>query len=222
MRTILTWLPSFAVVVAKSGPLWTTTVMSSGVSMVSTSLNTSKFTAPVAGLYTFGATCLYKVNSSTSARMQARLLKNGTDVIPGSFGGITGAHVSEVTALWLNVAVVLADIQPGPIQIVGTGSTESVDIPGLSQVLQIDSLGSFAGSIDLYARQHGVSYREAARDHAHQASIVQHGQLVDVVLLHQPHRLLDDQFHSARLQGTTKDRWSRIATPLVDSGDVNR
>lgn len=32
--------------------------------------------------------------------------------------------------------------------------------------------------------------------------------------------LLDDQFHSARLKGTTRDRWSRIATPLVDSGDV--
>jgi hypothetical protein len=68
----------------------------------------NRFTAPVAGLYTFGATCLYKVNSSTSARMQARLLKNGTDVVPGSFGGITGAHVSEVTAIWLYVAVVLA------------------------------------------------------------------------------------------------------------------
>jgi hypothetical protein len=68
----------------------------------------NRVTAPVAGLYTFGATCLYKVNSSTSARMQARLLKNGTDVVPGSFGGITGAHVSEVTAIWLYVAVVLA------------------------------------------------------------------------------------------------------------------
>jgi hypothetical protein len=69
---------------------------------------TNRFTAPAAGLYAFGATCLYKVNASTAARMQARLVKNGTDVIPGSFGGITGAHVSEVTALWLNVAAVLA------------------------------------------------------------------------------------------------------------------
>ena len=33
--------------------------------------------------------------------------------------------------------------------------------------------------------------------------------------------LLDDQFHSARLRGTTKSRWSRLAAPLVDSGDVN-
>ena len=33
--------------------------------------------------------------------------------------------------------------------------------------------------------------------------------------------LLDDQFHSARLRGTNKNRWSTLATPKVDSGDVN-
>lgn len=33
--------------------------------------------------------------------------------------------------------------------------------------------------------------------------------------------VLDDQFHSARLKGTTKDRWSTLAAPRVDSGDVN-
>ena len=33
--------------------------------------------------------------------------------------------------------------------------------------------------------------------------------------------VLDDQFHSTRLTGTTKDRWSRLAAPLIDSGDVN-
>jgi predicted dehydrogenase len=33
--------------------------------------------------------------------------------------------------------------------------------------------------------------------------------------------LLDDQFYSARLKGTTRSRWSRFATPLIDSGDVN-
>jgi predicted dehydrogenase len=33
--------------------------------------------------------------------------------------------------------------------------------------------------------------------------------------------LLDDQFSSARLRGTTKNRWSRFAAPLIDSGDVN-
>lgn len=33
--------------------------------------------------------------------------------------------------------------------------------------------------------------------------------------------VLDDQFYSAKLKGTTKDRWSRIAAPLIDSGDVD-
>lgn len=33
--------------------------------------------------------------------------------------------------------------------------------------------------------------------------------------------LLDDQFYSSRLKGSTKDRWSRIAAPLIDSGDVD-
>jgi predicted dehydrogenase len=33
--------------------------------------------------------------------------------------------------------------------------------------------------------------------------------------------LLDDQFYSARLKGTTRSRWSRFAAPLIDSGDVN-
>lgn len=33
--------------------------------------------------------------------------------------------------------------------------------------------------------------------------------------------LLDDQFYSSKLKGTTKDKWSRIAAPLIDSGDVD-
>ena len=33
--------------------------------------------------------------------------------------------------------------------------------------------------------------------------------------------LLDDKFYSARLKGTTKERWSQIAAPLIDSGDVD-
>jgi predicted dehydrogenase len=33
--------------------------------------------------------------------------------------------------------------------------------------------------------------------------------------------LLDDQFYSARLKGTTKARWSTLAVPRIDSGDVN-
>ncbi|PRY19678.1 hypothetical protein CLV78_11910 [Aliiruegeria haliotis] len=50
---------------------------------------------------------MYKVNASTSARMRGRLVQNGTTEIRGSFGEISGAHVSEATALWLQTMVPL-------------------------------------------------------------------------------------------------------------------
>lgn len=65
------------------------------------------FVAPVDGTYLFGATLLYKVNASTSARMSGRLALNGTTEIRGSSGEISGAHVSEATALWLQTMVSL-------------------------------------------------------------------------------------------------------------------
>ncbi|MGV6804432.1 MAG: C1q-like domain-containing protein [Ruegeria sp.] len=68
---------------------------------------TNLFTAPVAGTYLFGASLLYKVNSSTSARMRGRLVLNGATEIRGSYGEISGAHVSEATALWLQTMVAL-------------------------------------------------------------------------------------------------------------------
>ncbi len=68
----------------------------------------NRFVAPVAGTYLFGASLLYKVNSSTSARMRGRLVLNGSTEIRGSFGEISGAHVSEATALWLQTLAVLA------------------------------------------------------------------------------------------------------------------
>ena len=68
---------------------------------------TNRFTAPVDGTYLFGATLLYKVNSSTSARMRGRLVLNGATEIRGSFGEISGAHVTEATALWLQTMVPL-------------------------------------------------------------------------------------------------------------------
>ena len=67
----------------------------------------NRFVAPVAGTYLFGATLLYKVNSSTTARMRARLVLNGTTEIRGSRGEISGTHVSEATALWLQTMVTL-------------------------------------------------------------------------------------------------------------------
>lgn len=69
---------------------------------------TNLFTAPVAGTYLFGASLLYKVNASTSARMHGRLVLNGTTEICGSPGEISGAHVSEATALWLQTMVPLS------------------------------------------------------------------------------------------------------------------
>ncbi|MCH2078624.1 MAG: DUF2793 domain-containing protein [Rhodobacteraceae bacterium] len=68
---------------------------------------TNLFTAPVDGTYLFGATLLYKVNSSTLARMRGRLVLNGATEIRGSYGEISGAHVSEATALWLQTMVPL-------------------------------------------------------------------------------------------------------------------
>jgi hypothetical protein len=65
----------------------------------------NRFVAPVDGTYLFGATRLYKVNASTSARMSGRLVLNGTTGIRGSRGEISGAHVSEATAL---LAVILS------------------------------------------------------------------------------------------------------------------
>lgn len=68
----------------------------------------NRFIAPIAGTYLFGATLLYKVNSSTTARMCGRLVLNGSTEIRGSFGEISGAHASEATALWLQTMVLLA------------------------------------------------------------------------------------------------------------------
>jgi hypothetical protein len=57
--------------------------------------------APVDGTYLFGATLLYKVNASSSARMRGRLVLNCTTEIRGTFGEISSAQVSETAALWL-------------------------------------------------------------------------------------------------------------------------
>jgi hypothetical protein len=69
---------------------------------------TNRFTAPVDGTYLFGATLLFKVNSSTSARMRGRLVLNGSTEIRGSFGESSATHVSLATAIWLQTVVPLS------------------------------------------------------------------------------------------------------------------
>ena len=68
---------------------------------------TSLFTAPVDGAYLFGATLLYKINASATARMRGRLVLNGASEIRGSFGEISATHVSLATAIWLQTMVPL-------------------------------------------------------------------------------------------------------------------
>jgi hypothetical protein len=68
---------------------------------------TSLFTAPVDGTYLFGATLLYKINASATARMRGRLVLNGATEIRGSFGEISATHVTLATAIWLQTMVPL-------------------------------------------------------------------------------------------------------------------
>jgi hypothetical protein len=61
--------------------------------------------APVDGTYLFGATLLYKINASATARIRGRLVLNGTTEIRGSLGEISATHVSLATAIWLQTMV---------------------------------------------------------------------------------------------------------------------
>src|SRR5690606_7107904 len=63
--------------------------------------------ALMAGTYLFGATLLYKINASATARMRGRLVLNGTTEIRGSFGESSATHVSLATAIWLQTMVPL-------------------------------------------------------------------------------------------------------------------
>jgi hypothetical protein len=69
---------------------------------------TNRFIAPVAGAYMFGASLLYRINSSSTSRMRGRLVINGATEIRGSFGEISSSHQSTATALWLQTLVPLA------------------------------------------------------------------------------------------------------------------
>jgi len=68
---------------------------------------TGLFTAPVDGTYLLGATLLYKINASATARMRGRLVLNGATEIRGSFGEISATHVTLATAIWLQTMVPL-------------------------------------------------------------------------------------------------------------------
>jgi hypothetical protein len=68
---------------------------------------TNLFTAPADGTYLFGATLLYKINASATARMRGRLVLNGSTEIRGSFGESSATHVSLATAIWLQTMVPL-------------------------------------------------------------------------------------------------------------------
>ena len=65
------------------------------------------FVAPADGTYLFGATLLYKINASATARMRGRLVLNSTTEIRGSLGKIPATHVSLTTAIWLQTMVPL-------------------------------------------------------------------------------------------------------------------
>lgn len=68
---------------------------------------TGLFTAPVDGTYLLGATLLYKINASATARMRGRLVLNGATELRGSFGEISATHVTLATAIWLQTMVPL-------------------------------------------------------------------------------------------------------------------
>lgn len=90
--------------------VWTTLAINSAEFNDQAALNagTNQFVAPVAGSYFFGASLTFKQNASAQARMRARLLLNGTDVIAGSLGEVTGPHVSEQTTLTVQSMALLA------------------------------------------------------------------------------------------------------------------
>jgi hypothetical protein len=63
------------------------------------------FVALADGTYLFGATLLYKINASATARMRGRLVLNGATEIRGSLGEISATHASLATAIWLQTTV---------------------------------------------------------------------------------------------------------------------
>ncbi|WP_299846487.1 DUF2793 domain-containing protein [uncultured Roseovarius sp.] len=78
---------------------------------------TNLFTAPVDGLYHFGGHLLFKQDASDSARLNVRLVKNGSDALPGSFGRITGSH--EDGATFVNTQAVVPLVAGDTVEVQG-------------------------------------------------------------------------------------------------------
>ena len=69
---------------------------------------TSVFTAPVEGTYVFGGSLLFKVDVNDKARMNIRLVKNGTTQVPGTFGRITSNHDNLQTTIFTHALLSLS------------------------------------------------------------------------------------------------------------------
>ena len=69
---------------------------------------TNLFTAPEAGTYLLGGSLMFKEDSTNVVRMSGRLVVNGIDVIPGSYGEISGPHANLATTIWLQTMAVLS------------------------------------------------------------------------------------------------------------------
>ena len=86
----------------------------------------NRFVAPVAAL-PLRASLLYKVNASTTARMNGRLVLNGSTEIKGGKGEISATHVSLATTLTLQTLVPLA---PGDtVELQGTSAPPTATSP---------------------------------------------------------------------------------------------
>jgi hypothetical protein len=71
-----------------------------------------------------GGSLGFRSNTSVEARMRGRLLLNGTSEVRGSFGEISGPHVSHATTLWLQT---LAALSAGDtVELESTGRIASV------------------------------------------------------------------------------------------------
>lgn len=68
---------------------------------------TNLFTAPADGLYQFHGHALFKVDTNDKARMRTQIVKNGTDILPGTFGQITSNHDDGKTVLDTSAAAPL-------------------------------------------------------------------------------------------------------------------